>query len=50
MARDSKIMRGKKPFLFTNCKTGEGVDALLALILDMALFDVKTNRPLAASA
>jgi urease accessory protein len=50
MARDSKTMRGKKPFLFTNCKTGEGVDALLALILDMALFDVKTNRPLAASA
>ncbi|WP_375274588.1 urease accessory protein UreG [Methylorubrum thiocyanatum] len=50
MARDSKIMRGKKPFLFTNCKTGEGVDDLLQLILDMALFDVTTNRPLAASA
>ncbi len=50
MARDSKIMRGKKPFLFTNCKTGEGIDDLLRLILDMALFDVKTNRPLAASA
>ncbi|ACB83215.1 urease accessory protein UreG [Methylorubrum populi BJ001] len=50
MARDSKIMRGKKPFLFTNCKTGEGIDDLLRLILDMALFDVTTNRPLAASA
>ncbi|CAO4154326.1 urease accessory protein UreG [Methylorubrum thiocyanatum] len=50
MARDSKIMRGKKPFLFTNCKTGEGIDELLRLILDMALFDVTTNRPLAASA
>ncbi|MBB2964894.1 urease accessory protein UreG [Methylobacterium sp. R2-1] len=50
MARDSKIMRGPKPFLFTNCKTGEGVDDLLQLILDMALFDVATNRPLAASA
>ena len=50
MARDSKLMRGKKPFLFTNCKTGEGIDDLLRLILDMALFDVTTNRPLAASA
>ena len=50
MARDSKNMRGKKPFLFTNCKTGEGIDELLRLILDMALFDVTTNRPLAANA
>lgn len=50
MARDSKLMRGKKPFLFTNCKTGEGVDDLLQLILDMALFDVRTSPPLAASA
>ncbi len=40
MARDSKIMRGEKPFLFTNCKTGEGVDDLLQLILDLALFDL----------
>ncbi|AMB44430.1 urease accessory protein UreG [Methylobacterium sp. AMS5] len=50
MARDSKLMRGKKPFLFTNCKTGEGVDDLLQLVLDMALFDVRTGPPLAASA
>ena len=50
MARDSKLMRGKKPFLFTNCKTGEGIDDLLRLILDMALFDVRTRPPLAASA
>lgn len=41
MDRDSKLMRGKKPFIFTNCKTGEGVDDLIALIMDMALFDVK---------
>ena len=34
-------MRGKKPFVFTNCKTGEGVDELMQLIMDMALFDVK---------
>ena len=41
MDRDSRLMRGKKPFVFTNCKTGEGIDALIALIMDMALFDVK---------
>ncbi|MDR6431844.1 Ni2+-binding GTPase involved in maturation of urease and hydrogenase, partial [Brucella pseudogrignonensis] len=41
MDRDSKLMRGKKPFVFTNCKTGEGIDDLMKLILDMALFDVK---------
>ncbi|MFA7437699.1 urease accessory protein UreG [Castellaniella sp.] len=41
MDRDSKRMRGNKPFVFTNCKTGEGIDALIELIMDMALFDVK---------
>ena len=41
MDRDSRLMRGDKPFVFTNCKTGEGVDALMDLIMDMALFDVK---------
>lgn len=40
MDRDSKLMRGKKPFVFTNCKTGEGIDKLVQLIVDMALFDV----------
>ncbi|MHC3941876.1 MULTISPECIES: urease accessory protein UreG [Paenochrobactrum] len=45
MERDSKLVRGKKPFVFTNCKTGEGVDELLQLVLDMALFDVETKRP-----
>ena len=45
MDRDSRLMRGKKPFVFTNCKTGEGIDALIELILDMALFDVKVTRP-----
>jgi urease accessory protein len=33
MARDSEIQRGGRPFLFTNCRTGEGVDAVLTSIL-----------------
>lgn len=29
MARDSRLVRGERPFLFTNCKSGEGIDAVL---------------------
>ncbi len=45
MDRDSRLMRGDKPFVFTNCKTGEGVDVLMDLIMDMALFDVRPPQP-----
>ncbi|MFL0414004.1 urease accessory protein UreG [uncultured Sphingomonas sp.] len=41
MDRDSRLMRGTKPFVFTNCKTGEGVETLMDMIMDMALFDVR---------
>src|SRR6478609_2937392 len=40
MDRDSKLMRGDKPFLFTNGKTGEGIDALVRLIRENVLFDL----------
>ncbi len=43
MDRDSKLVRGKKPFIFTNCKTGEGVDELVKKIHEMALFDIALN-------
>ncbi len=33
MARDSEIQRQGRPFLFTNCRTGEGVDAVLERIV-----------------
>lgn len=39
MRHDSKMMRGGKPFVMTNCFTGEGIEELLELILKMALFD-----------
>src|SRR6201997_1310182 len=32
MARDSRKMRGAKPFLFTNCMTQTGIDEVVALI------------------
>ena len=41
MERDSAAMRGEKPFVFTNCKTGEGIDQLIGLIRRDALFDLE---------
>jgi urease accessory protein len=40
MDTDSKFMRGDKPFVFTNCKTGEGIPALVNLIREQILFDL----------
>ena len=39
MRHDSERMRPGKPFLFTNCLTGEGIQELVDLIHQMALFD-----------
>jgi urease accessory protein len=40
METDSRRMRGNKPFLFTNCKTGEGIPELVRLIREDVLFDL----------
>ena len=32
MERDSRKMRGERPFVFTNLKTGEGLDAIVSFI------------------
>lgn len=45
MDRDSKMMRGKKPYVFTNCKTGEGIPELVKLICENALFDLELAVP-----
>ena len=34
-------MRNGKPVMFTNCKTGEGIDELVSLIRRNALFDAE---------
>ena len=39
MKHDSELMRPGKPFVFTNCMTGEGVNEVVDLIFRMALFD-----------
>ncbi len=39
MERDAKIIRGKKPFLFVNCKTDYGIDKVAQRIIRDVLFD-----------
>lgn len=43
MARDSRLMRGDKPFVFTNCKTGEGIADLVGLVRHGVLFDLEAR-------
>ena len=40
MDRDARKMRGDRPFLFTNLKTGDGVDRVKAFIVEKGLLDV----------
>ena len=40
MRRDSEAMRPGRPFIFTNCMTGEGIESLVEMIMALALFDV----------
>jgi urease accessory protein len=40
MTQDSRLMRGSKPFLFTNCKSGQGIAELVDLINRDFLFDI----------
>ena len=39
MDRDSRLMRGRKPFVFTNLKTREGVDNVVRWIRQALLFE-----------
>ncbi len=44
MDRDSRLMRNGKPYLFTNCKTGEGIADLVDRIKKDILFDLDLQR------
>jgi urease accessory protein len=39
MARDARRMRGERPFVFTNLKTGEGVQTVIDFILHEGLLE-----------
>ena len=47
MERDARLARGQRPFVFTNCATGAGVDAVLATILEVV--DAARQAPDAAA-
>jgi urease accessory protein len=39
MARDARLMRGERPFVFSNLKTGDGLEDIIAWIKREVLFD-----------
>ena len=47
MARDAKKMRGDRPFLFTNLRSGEGVEAVVEFICAEGLLDQVMRRGVA---
>ena len=47
MDADSRLMRGDKPFVFTNGLTGQGIADVVALIRRNVLFDLEPVRELA---
>jgi urease accessory protein len=49
MEADSRLMRGDKPFIFTNCVTGAGIPAIVATIRHDVLFDVAPAGRLGSS-
>ncbi|MEJ0026282.1 MAG: urease accessory protein UreG [Rhizomicrobium sp.] len=43
MDRDAKRMRGERPFVFTNLKTGQGLDTVVSFIRERGGLDVKRD-------
>jgi urease accessory protein len=44
MARDARLMRGERPFLFTNLKRGDGLPDVIAWIRHDLLYEDRSNR------
>ena len=41
MARDAKAMRGERPFVFTNLKTGEGLETIASFIREQGMLPLR---------
>ena len=50
MERDARRMRGDRPFVFTNLKTGHNADAIIDFILDVGGLRRPAPRPTVAAA
>lgn len=44
MENDAKALRGKKPFVFVNCRTGEGIDDVVKYIVHDLLFELEPKN------
>ncbi len=42
MDRDARRMRGERPFIFTNLKTGQGLDSVISFIVNTG--DLKESK------
>ena len=43
MDRDAKKMRGERPFVFSNLKTGEGLNTIIQFIIDKGMLDAQAS-------
>jgi urease accessory protein len=50
MDRDARKMRGERPFVFTNLKTGTGLSEVIAFILDKGMLTPRLRGPERAAA
>jgi urease accessory protein len=41
MDRDARRMRGERPFVFTNLKTGQGLDVVIEFILHQGMLNAR---------
>lgn len=49
MERDARKMRGERPFLFSNMKTGQGLDAIVAFIVKQGMLPARGATALSQS-